>query len=199
MRPDHVIAVLLLCTTGCSDRNLLGEEVWSDAQLAEAVVGFGWNYEVRNEEAPHRNINIVIQPDASYEIQISEYRDEYQSEVLDKSKGRLSQKLNTQLRRSFTQFRSGNELDLYTTMPGCPKISHPHVEYVVSFQVDTEPALTIIEQGCDTPEAMEGRKILTAALAAFPEVNRDKLVAGLADLQGQPTIHRDTEPQETWR
>jgi hypothetical protein len=178
MRPNLFIAILALGIVGCSERNLLGEQVWSDARLAEAEVGFGWNYDVESEGVHYRHVDITIQPDSSYEIQLREYRYGTKPQILDQSKGTLAPELATQLRRNLAQLRSQGGPDLFTTLPGCPELSHPPIEYYVGFQSVEETALTVIERGCETPEAIEAQKIVTKALAAFPKVDRTKLVAG---------------------
>lgn len=176
------ITIVALGTTGCSDRNLVGEQVWPDERLAQAKVGFGWNYEVESDEAPSRNIDVAIQPNNSFEIQISEYGSEAGLENLSRAEGSLAPADVTRLRRSLAQLRSGNGADLFTSLPNCPKRSHPAIEYYVGFEIAQERTVTVIERSCETPETLEGRKIISEAMAAFPQVDRTKLVAGSLDL-----------------
>lgn len=181
MRPVLVLAVLALSLAGCADHNLVGEQVWPDERLAQAEVGFGWNYEVESEQTPSRNIDVLIQPDNSYQIEIIEYRSEAEPEVLNRTEGNLVPEVATRLRRTLAQLRSGNGLDLFTTMPGCPEWSHPAIEYYVGFEIAEKPILTVIDRRCETPETLEGRKIVSEAMATFPQVNRTKLAAGSVD------------------
>jgi hypothetical protein len=180
----HVLlpAILALGAAGCADQNLVGEEVWADQRLAQAEVGFGWNYEVEGKEAPSRNIDVLIRPNNSYQIQIIGYRSEAEPEILKRTEGNLAPAVATRLRRSLAQLHSGNGLDLFTTMPDCPEWSHPAIEYYVGFDIAENPTLTVIERRCETPEALEGRRIVSEAMAAFPQVDRTKLVAGSVDL-----------------
>lgn len=182
MRPILVLAIISLGTAGCSNHNLLGEEVWADERLAQAKVGFGWNYEVESEEASSRNIDILIQPDNSFQISISEYRNDAELELLNQDVGNLAPAAATRLRRKLAQLRSGNEAELFTTMPGCPAWSHPAIEYLIGFETAEARTVTIIERGCETPGTVEGRKIISDAMVAFPQIVRAKLVAGSVDL-----------------
>ena len=191
VRPALFLAVLALSVTGCADRNLVGEEVWPDERLAQAEVGFGWNYEVGTEEAPSRSIDILVQPDNSYKIQISEYRMGAEPETLSRSEGNLAPETAKKPRRSLAQLRSEKGPDLFTTLPDCPEWAHPAIEYYVGFELSQEVALTVIERHCKTPETVEGRKIVTNAFALFPEVDHQRLVAGSTNLSRQQTTYPD--------
>ena len=182
MRPAFFLVILALCVAGGSDQNLLGEEVWTDKRLAQADVGFGWNFEVESEEAPSRNLEVLIHPDNSYQIEIIEYRNEAPPETLSRVEGKLVPITANRLRRSLARLRTDNAQDLYTSMPGCPEWSHPAIEYYVGFEIDEKPALTVLDLRCETPEAVEGRQIISEAMAAFPQVDRTKLLAGSVQL-----------------
>lgn len=182
MRPILSLAILAICTAGCAEQNLMGEKVWADERLAQAEVGFGWNYDVENEGAPSRNIDVLIQPDNSYQIQILEYRSEAEPLILNRTDGNLAPTMATRLRTSLETLRSGNGLDLFTTMPDCPEWSHPAIEYYVGFKIAEKPTLTVIDRRCETPETLEGRRIVSEAMAAFPQLDRTKLVAGSVEL-----------------
>ncbi|WP_143737109.1 hypothetical protein [Erythrobacter tepidarius] len=182
MQPAFFLASLALCAAGCSNQNLLGEEVWTDEQLAQADVRFGWNFEVECEEAPSRNLDVLIHPDNSYQIEIIEYRNEAPPETLSRADGKLAPMTATRLRRSLALLRSDNAQDHFTSMPGCPEWSHPAIEYYVGFEIDEKPALTVLELHCETPETVEGRRIISEAMAAFPQVDRTKVLAGSVEL-----------------
>ena len=178
MRPAFFLVSLALGAAGCSDQNLLGEEVWSDERLAQADVGFGWNFEVESEESPSRNLDVLIHPDNSYQIEIIEYRNEASPETLSRADGKLPAITANRLRRNLARLRSGNAQDLFTSMPGCPEWSHPAIEYYVAFEIDEKPALTVLDLRCETPETVEGRQIISEAMAAFPQVDRKRVLAG---------------------
>ena len=182
MRPAIFLASLALVAGGCSDQNLLGEEVWTDERLARADVGFGWNFEVESEEAPSRNLDVLIHPDNSYQITINEYRDEAPPETLSRADGKLAPITANRLRRSLARLRSGNGQDLFTSMPECPEWAHPAIEYYVGFEIDQNSTLTVLELQCDTPETVEGRRIISEAMASFPQVDRTKVLAGSIEL-----------------
>lgn len=182
MRPGLLLAILALGTVGCADHNLLGEDIWPDERLARAEVSIGWNYEVESQRAPSRNVDILIRPNDSYQIEILEYQDEAPPETLNRAEGKLSPKAAARLRRSLARLRSDNAQDLFTTMPGCPEWSHPAIEYYVGFEIDEKPALTVLDNHCETPETVEGRRLVSEALAAFPQVNRTRLLAGSVEL-----------------
>ena len=182
MRPAILLASLALVAAGCSDQNLLGEEVWTDERLARADVGFGWNFEVESEEAPSRNLDVLIHPDNSYQITINEYRDEATPETLSRADGKLAPITANRLRRSLARLRSGNARDLFTSMPECPEWSHPAIEYYVGFEINEKSTLTVLELQCDTPETVEGRRIISEAMASFPQVERTKMLAGSIEL-----------------
>jgi hypothetical protein len=178
MRPAFLLASIALCAAGCSAPNLLGEEVWTDERLAQADVGFGWNFEVESVEAASRNLDVLIYPDNTYQIEINEYRKEAPLETLSRVEGKLAPATAARLRRSLARLRSGNAEDIFTSMPGCPEWSHPAIEYYVAFEIDEKPALTVLDLRCETPETVEGRQIISEAMAAFPQVDRKRVLAG---------------------
>lgn len=182
MRPAFLLASIALFAAGCSDQNLLGEEVWTDGRLAQADVGFGWNFDVESEKAPSRNLDVLIHSDNSYQIEIIEYRNEAPPETLSRAEGKLAPTTATRLHRSLARLRSGSAEDLFTSMPGCPEWSHPAIEYYVAFEIDEKPALTVLDLRCETPETVEGRQIISEAMAAFPQVDRAKVLAGSVQL-----------------
>ena len=157
---------------------MLGEEVWTDERLAQADVGFGWNFEVESVEAASRNLDVLIYPDNTYQIEINEYRKEAPLETLSRVEGKLAPATAARLRRSLARLRSGNAEDIFTSMPGCPEWSHPAIEYYVAFEIDEKPALTVLDLRCETPETVEGRQIISEAMAAFPQVDRKRVLAG---------------------
>ncbi|MXO50073.1 hypothetical protein GRI42_01995 [Erythrobacter gaetbuli] len=182
MRPAFFLAILALGAAGCSDQNLLGEEVWSDERLAQADVGFGWNFEVESEESPSRTLNVLIHPDNSYQIEIIGYRNETPPETLSRADGKLLPITANRLRRSLARLRSDNAQDLFTSMPGCPERLHPAIEYYVGFESGEKSALTVLDPQCETPETVEGRRIIAEAIGVFPQVDRTKVLAGSVEL-----------------
>ncbi|WP_370297580.1 hypothetical protein [Qipengyuania mesophila] len=137
---------------------------------------------MESEEAPSRNLDVLIHPDNSYQIEFTEYRNEGPPETLSRADGKLAPMIATRLRRSLARLRSDNAQDLFTSMPGCPEWSHPAIEYYVGFEIDEKPALTVLELHCETPETVEGRRIISEAMAAFPQVDRAKVLAGSVEL-----------------
>ncbi len=176
------LVVLAFGISGCNDRNLLGEQVWPDEQLAQAEVGFGWNYEIVGGDRRLGNVNVIIKPDNSFEIQISEYQNEAEPDILSQIDGSLAPKVATRLRRDLAQLRSSDGEEVFTTLPNCPMRLPPTIDYYVGFKTSKNSIVTVIERDCDTPETIAGRKIISDAMAVFPQIDRKRLVAGSRDL-----------------
>lgn len=182
MRPGLILATLVLTIAGCTNHNLLGEEIWSDEKLTQAEVSFGWNFKVDSQEASVRNIDIIIFPDNSYQVELLEQQLEASRKILSRTDGELSPVTASKLRRSLARLRSSDKEDLFTTMPKCPETSHPAIEYYVGFYFNGSVALTVLDRRCETQETIEGRKLVSEAMAAFPQVSRPRLLAGSIEL-----------------
>ncbi|GEM_PF-2085619 len=182
MQRSWLVVSIVLAAAACSQQTLLGEDIWTDGRLAQSHVGFGWNYTTEGSIPSFRNVDVELKPDDTYEIRINEYRADNELNALSKREGQLDSELARQLRRNLAQLRSSETAELFATLPNCPVSDHPLIEFYVGFKETEDPAVTVIERECDTPETVKARQIVRDAFDAFPQLDRARLRAGLVEL-----------------
>lgn len=182
MRTAVLGVLIAISLAACSERNLLGEELWTGEKLSRTEVSFGWNFQTANAESAPRYVDVLIKPDNSYEIAVGEYRFDAAPDMIVGTRGTLSPTVASRLRRQLAQLRSNEGGDLFATLPDCPILDHPAIEYYVGFKVTEMPAVTIIERDCKSLKTVEARQIMGTALAAFPQIDRANLIAGSNEL-----------------
>jgi hypothetical protein len=178
MRPTSFLLISVAVLAGCSNTNLMGEQMLSDERLARTEVEFGREYVFEDDNDRARSAYVSLRPNNSYTAVISERTSSSEWVALSTTEGRISQVSATVIRRNLAQIRSNNRANFYNILPGCPFNDHVNPEFAVAFITREGTTATMIEPNCDTPEAEKGRRIISDALKEF-RLDRIRLQEGV--------------------